>query len=95
MQHPEHLVVGGNRPEALSVGGVRGRLVPPDRGQLPMQAEHAVREPVGKGVEIGEVHPAEVVNHQDILMGVPGRGQEWVRGGVAQLAEAGRLNRLQ
>jgi hypothetical protein len=30
-------------------------------------------ESVGEGVEIGEVHPPEVVGHADILMGVPSR----------------------
>ena len=38
-----------------------------------MQPEDVVREPVGEGVEVGEVHPAEVVGHVDILMGVPCR----------------------
>jgi hypothetical protein len=36
-----------------------------------VQAEHAVRKAVGEGVEVGEVHPLEVVGHADILMGVP------------------------
>ena len=91
----EHLVVGGDGPEALAVGGVRGGLVPPDRRQLPMQPEHAVREPAGEGVEIGEVDPPEVVDHRDILVGVPAWVKNGCAGGVAQLAEAGRLNRLQ
>jgi hypothetical protein len=38
-----------------------------------MQTEHAVREPVGEGVEVGEVDPPEVIGHADILMGVPFR----------------------
>ena len=46
-----------------------------------MQAEHAVREPVGKGVEIGQVHPAEVVNHANILMGVPSGVKNGAGGG--------------
>ncbi len=60
-----------------------------------MAAEDVVREPVGEGVEIGEIHPVEVVDHQDILMVVPGGVKNGRAGGVAQLAEAGRLNRPQ
>jgi hypothetical protein len=73
VEHPEHVVVAGDRPEPLAVGRVHGGLVPPDRRHLTMQAEHAVREPVGEGVEVGQVHPPEVIGHADILMGVPFR----------------------
>ena len=67
VQHLEHLVIGGHRPEALPVGGVDGGLVPPDGRLLPMQAEDVVREAAGEGVEIGQIHLAEVTNHGVIL----------------------------
>ena len=49
------LGVGGHRPEALAVGRVLGRLVPPDRCLPPVQGEEVVREPVGEQVEVGQV----------------------------------------
>ena len=54
-EHPQHLVVGGHRPEALAVGSVGGGLVPPHRRQLPVHPEDVVREAVGEGVEVGQV----------------------------------------
>ena len=60
-----------------------------------MPTENVVRESVCKGVEIGEIHPVEAVDHQDILVGLPGGVKNGRVGGVAQLAEAGRLNRPQ
>jgi hypothetical protein len=52
-------------------------------------------EPVGERVEIGQIHLAEVVHHGAILMRVPGSVKNGAQGGVAQQAEAGRLNRPQ
>jgi hypothetical protein len=94
-QHLEHLVVGGHRPEALAVRSVHCGLVPPHRCLVPVEPEDVVRESIGKGIEIRQVHVAEVTQHGAIIM----RGLRWVKngdpGGVAQQAEAGRLNRPQ
>ena len=90
----EDVIVGGYRPESLSVRGVGGGLVPPDGCLFPMQPEDVVGEPVGERVEIGQVHVAEV-RHRAILMKVSGSVKNGGPGGVAQLAEAGRLNRPQ
>ena len=76
-EHLEHLVVGGHRPEALPVGSVRGGFVPPHGRLVPVESEDAVREPVGKGIEIRQVHVAHVVHHGPILMTEPG----WVKNG--------------
>ena len=51
--------------------------------------------PSGEGVEIGQVHLAEVVPHRAILTTEPDSVKNGAQGGVAQLAEAGRLNRPQ
>ena len=73
----EHLVVGGHRPEALPVGSVHGGLVPPHRRLVPVEPEDVVRESVGKGIEIRQVHVAEVMHHGAILM----TGPDWVKNG--------------
>ena len=67
----EDLVVGGHRPEPLPAGRVGGRLVPPHRRLVPVQAEDVVWEAARKGVEIGQVDLAEVVSHGAILMTAP------------------------
>jgi hypothetical protein len=51
--------------------------------------------PPGEDVEIGQVHRAEVVHYGAILMTEPGSVKNGCSGGVAQQAEAGRLNRPQ
>ncbi len=70
VEHPQHLVVRGDGPEPLPVRCVDGRLVPPHRRNLPMDAEYVMRETVGERVEIGEVDPAQVVRHGAILTAV-------------------------
>ncbi len=54
-----------------------------------------MRETVGEGVEIGQIDPVEVVHHGAILTTPPDSVKNGVQGGVAQQAEAGRLNRPQ
>ena len=69
--------------------------MPPDRRLFPMEAEDLVWESIGEGVQVGQVHLAEVVRHGAILMTGPHSVKNGAPGGVAQLAEAGRLNRPQ
>ena len=75
VQHLEHLVIGGHRPEALPVGRVDGGLVPPHRRLLPVQAEDVVREAAGERVEVGQVDLAEVMHHGAILTAVSTRSR--------------------
>ena len=94
-QDPQHLVIGGHGPEALPVGCVGGGLVPPHRRLLAVQPEDVVWEAVGEDVEVGQVDLPECLDHRAILVAVPDSVKNGARGGVAQLAEAGRLNRPQ
>ena len=77
------------------VGRVYGGRVPPHPRLVPVEPEDVVRESPGEGVEIGQVHQAEVVRLGAILMTEPGSVKNGCSGGVAQQAEAGRLNRPQ
>lgn len=63
----EHLVLRGGDERPLSVPG---GFVPTHRCERPICPEYIAWEPI-QGVEVGKVHPAEVVNHPDVLMGVP------------------------
>ena len=58
--HLEGLGVGGHGPEALAVGGVLGRLVPPHRRLPPVDLEQVVGKAVGEVVEVGEVDRGEL-----------------------------------
>ena len=78
VQDPEHLVVGGDRPEPLAVGGVGRGLVPPDGCQLPVQAEDVVGEAAGERVEVGEIDLPEVLDHRAILPAP----SAWVKNGA-------------
>ena len=62
---------------------------------VPLDAEDVVAEaPGGEGVEVGQVDLPRALNRVHPRGGAR-LGQEWSQGGVAQLAEAGRLNRPQ
>ena len=52
-----------------------------------------MRDPEAKGVEMGQADVGDVCDHRAILVGVPTGVKNGNPGGVAQLAEAGRLNR--
>ncbi len=95
MEHLQHFVVCGDRPEPLAVRSVGSRLMPPHRRNLPVGMEEFMREAVGEGVEVREIDLGEVARHQAILMARSAWVKNGVPGGVAQLAEAGRLNRPQ
>jgi hypothetical protein len=49
------LGIGGDGPEPLAAGRVRGRLVPVHGRLAAVPLEHVVREPVREAVEVGEV----------------------------------------
>ena len=58
-QYLKRFRVRGDRPEALAVGSVVGRLVPVHRRLSPMDGEQLVRKSVGEVVQIGEVDARE------------------------------------
>ena len=58
-QDPQHLFIRRDRPEALAVGRVLGRLVPPHRCRGAVPLEEMVREARREVVEVGEVDPVE------------------------------------
>ena len=59
LEHRKCFRISGDRPEALSVGSVLGRLVPVHRRFAAMDSEQFVRKPVGEVVQIGEVDSRE------------------------------------
>lgn len=71
MQDGQGLVVGGDRPEALTVGGVRRGAVPPHRGGGPVPGKNFVGKPVGEAIQVGEV---DVVQGVGVALGPEGGG---------------------
>ena len=79
--------VGGDRPEALAVGGVVGRLVPVHRRLAAVDGEQLVRESVGEVVQVGEVDAGERAGERHRI--APGRVLGGVRVAAHQLVDHG------